>query len=28
MDLRQWKENLVKGGDGSGAIGRVEKIGK
>jgi len=26
--LRQRKENLVKGGDGSGAIVRVEKIGK
>jgi len=28
MDLRQQKENSVKGGDGSGAIVRVEKIGK
>jgi len=28
MDLRQPKENSVKGGDGSGAIVRVEKIGK
>jgi len=28
MDLRQRKENSFKGGDGSGAIVRVDKIGK
>jgi len=28
MDLRQWKKNLVKRGDESGAIVRVKKIGK
>jgi len=28
VDLRQRKENSVKGGDGSGIIVRVKKIGK
>jgi len=28
MNLRQRKENSVKGGDGSGAIVRVKTIGK